>query len=111
MTATLAALVAAITVAFLVKVDAEAAAKREPVQVSICKAFGSHCYEALRVAWCESRWHPWARNGQYAGLFQVSEHWRRTVPGWGPTAAQQARHAYRVFRLTGSDWHHWACQP
>lgn len=107
---TRALLFALVTVAVWVAV-ADAKAKREPVQVTICRVFGPHCYEALRVSWCESRWHTWARNGSYLGLFQVSEHWRRTVPGWGPTPLQQARHAYRVFLKTGANWSHWECSP
>lgn len=66
--------------------------------------------QALRVARCEAgpRLSPWARNGRYLGIFQVSDHWRATVPGfaWNPWA--QSRHAYRVYRLTGG-WSHWEC--
>jgi hypothetical protein len=81
------------------------------VKRAICKAFGARCAEAIRVSWCESHWHTTARNGRYLGLFQVSDHWRRTVPGWGPTPLEQARHAHRVFVLTGSTWRHWECKP
>ena len=80
-------------------------------KVVICEVFGPHCKAALDVAWCESKWYVWAQNGQYKGLFQVSAHWRASVPGWGPGAWAQARHAYKVFRLTGSNWSHWECQP
>jgi hypothetical protein len=83
-------------------------ARAKPI---ICKVFGPHCADALNVSWCESRHYKWAVNGQYRGLFQVSEHWRRTVPGWAPGAWAQARHAYRVFKLTGSNWSHWQCRP
>jgi hypothetical protein len=67
--------------------------------------------KALSVAYCESGpnlW-PWARNHDYWGMFQVSGHWRATVPGWGWGPWHQARHAYRVYRITGSHWGHWSC--
>jgi hypothetical protein len=66
-------------------------------------------YQAVRVAKCESGWSltPRAHNGRYLGLFQVSDHWRRTVPGWGWNPWAQSLHAYRVWRLVG--WSHWAC--
>lgn len=65
--------------------------------------------EALAVAYCESGpnlW-PYARNGRYWGMFQVSDHWRATVPGWSWSPWAEARHAYRVWRLVG--WSHWEC--
>lgn len=85
---------------------------RDPtVGAAICAVFGSRCAEARRVAWCESRYYTGAANGQYLGLFQVSEHWRRKIAGFGPSAIAQSLHAYRVFRLTGSNWSHWECRP
>ena len=65
--------------------------------------------EAIQVARCESGpalW-PWARNRIYWGMFQVSDHWRATVPGWAWNPWAEARHAYRVWRLVG--WGHWEC--
>jgi hypothetical protein len=66
-------------------------------------------WQAFRVAKCESGWSitPRAHNGRYLGMFQVSDHWRRTVPGWGMNPWAQSAHAYRVWRLVG--WSHWAC--
>ena len=78
---------------------------------AICATFRSYCSQALAVARCESGLSIWARNGQYLGLFQVSARWRATVPGWGMNAWAQARHAYKVFKLTGSDWSPWTCRP
>ena len=66
-------------------------------------------YKALDVAYCESGanlW-PWATNGQYWGMLQVSGHWRASVPGWAWNPWAQARHGYRVWRLVG--WSHWEC--
>ena len=65
--------------------------------------------KALQVAYCESGpslW-PWATNGIYWGMLQVSDHWRATVPGWAWNPWAQARHGYRVWRLVG--WGHWSC--
>ena len=67
-------------------------------------------YQALRVAKCESGWSlaVYAGNGIYRGMFQVSPHWRATVPGWAWNPWAQSRHAYRIYRLTGG-WSHWSC--
>jgi hypothetical protein len=80
---------------------------------AIYAVFGSRGAEAVAVSRCETggTFNIYASNGQYKGLFQVSEHWRETVPGFAYTPLAQARHAYRVFRLTGSNWSHWACKP
>jgi hypothetical protein len=107
-------IVTMITVVLLVAVAAPALAHggyRERNSAIIHKVFGKHGDAAVRVARCESGLTIGATNGIYWGLFQVSDHWRRTVPGWGWNAWAQARHAYRVFRLTGSDWSHWECRP
>ena len=47
--------------------------------VAICKVFGSHCGEALRVSRCESGLRIDARNGEYLGLFQMGSKERRAV--------------------------------
>lgn len=85
---------------------------RDPVQ-AILAVFGPYGTQAVSVARCETggTFNVYARNGQYVGLFQVSDHWRQTVPGFGFTPLAQARHAYRVFRATGYSWRHWTCQP
>lgn len=91
-----------------------ASAKAEgsrPVPLVICDVFGErYCAEALEVAWCESRFHTTARNGQYRGIFQMGS-WERSTFGHGPTANEQARAAFRYFKKTGSDWSPWSCQP
>lgn len=66
--------------------------------------------KAVRVARCESTFRPWATNGQYWGMFQVSRAWRRDVRGFGPSAEQQARHALRVVLHRQGGWSHWECQ-
>ena len=114
----LAAIVAFVIVLFLAMGSAPAESKPSRIasmqaraKPIICQVFGRYCQQALRVSWCESRHYKWAVNGQYRGLFQVSAHWRSSVPGWAPGAWAQARHAYKVFRLTGSNWGHWTCRP
>lgn len=86
-------------------------AKNMTVKQTIVDVFGKrYGAQALRVAWCESRWNPRARNGQYQGLFQMGS-WERSRFGHGPTARAQARAAYRYFVVTGRDWSPWSCKP
>jgi hypothetical protein len=84
------------------------------VKVAIYKVFGPRIApQALRVAWCESRFQTTARNGQYLGLFQMGSHERRTF-GHGATALAQARAAYRYYRYSlrhnGDGWRPWSCR-
>jgi hypothetical protein len=64
--------------------------------------------EALRVAYCESGpnlW-PYARNGDYLGMFQEGSYARaRFGFSWSPWA--QARSAYRYWLDAG--WSPWSC--
>lgn len=76
----------------------------------VCLVFGSYCAQALRVAWCESRFDVWARNGQYRGLFQMGAVERATF-GDGIGAWAQSRAALRYFREAGYSWRPWTCQP
>ena len=78
------------------------------VRGAICSVFGAHCSEALRVAWCESRWNVHATNGQYWGLFQEGEYARARY-GFAWSAWAQARSAYRYFLDAG--WSPWTCRP
>lgn len=74
----------------------------------ICVVFRSSCADALRVAWCESRWHVGAANGQYRGLFQMG-HFARSRYGHGPDALTQALAAHAYYLDAG--WRPWACRP
>jgi len=76
----------------------------------ICYVFGAYCAQALRVAWCESRFDVWARNGQYLGLFQMGSYARARY-GHGNDPWAQSRAAYRYFVASGSDWSPWTCRP
>ena len=80
------------------------------VRTAICTTFRGYCSQALRVAWCESRYNVYARNGQYLGLFQMGSYARgRYGHSW--SAWGQARAAYRYFRDSGYSWGPWACKP
>jgi hypothetical protein len=65
---------------------------------------------ALRVGWCESRYHRKATNGQYRGVFQLSASWRGYFGiGSGYRARRNVRAAYRIW--AGQGWAPWECQP
>lgn len=102
----LVAFVAAVVIAIF---SAPAEAAHRPVPLVICDVFGRYCDQALRVAWCESRWSPRARNGQYLGIFQMGS-WERHRFGHGPDAYSQARAAWRYFKASGKDWSPWSCR-
>ena len=72
---------------------------------AICRVFHP-CAKALQVAWCESRFDVYARNGQYLGLFQMGEYARSTY-GHSWTALGQARAAHRYYMDAG--WSPWSC--
>lgn len=79
------------------------------VPLVICDVFGDrYCAEALRVSWCESRFHTTARNGQYLGLFQMGSSERRRY-GHGQSARAQSIAAHRYFVASGKDWSPWSC--
>ena len=72
--------------------------------------FGPYCGQALRVAYCESRFDVNARNGQYLGLFQMGSR-ERAIYGHGAGAWAQSRAALRYFRAAGYSWRPWTCKP
>ena len=65
--------------------------------------------EALRVAWCESHWYTWAKNGQYLGIFQMGSNERKLF-GHGNNAWDQAKAAYKYYVVSGRDWSPWSCR-
>jgi hypothetical protein len=81
-------------------------------QRAICHAFGRYCYQAIRVADCESggTFSVYASNGQYLGMFQMGES-ERYLYGHGNTPLEQAQAAYRYFAASGYDWSPWSCKP
>jgi hypothetical protein len=74
-------------------------------RAAICAVFVP-CEKALSVAWCESRFSIYARNGQYLGLFQFGEY-ARSAYGFGWTAYEQARAAHAYYMDAG--WAPWEC--
>lgn len=77
----------------------------------ICAVFGKYCSQALRVAWCESRYDVWATNGQYWGLFQMGSS-ERAKYGHAWNAWAESRAAYRYFKDTHYTWGPWQeCKP
>lgn len=73
---------------------------------------GSAAEQAIRVAWCESRWTTYDSNGQYKGAFQMGSG-ERAEYGVGAyaTAVEQVRSAYRMFVAAGRSWGRWQCRP
>jgi len=88
-------------------------ARPSPVVEAIRFVFGPYANQALRVAWCESRYSVWATNGQYVNVFQMGLSERRRY-GWhdaGSPAWMAATAAYRMFVASGYSWRSWTCQP
>src|SRR5262249_48616650 len=77
---------------------------------AIYAVFGAYAPQAMRVAWCESRYQTWAQNGQYLGMFQMGAR-ARALYGHGPDAWSQARAAWRYFVAAGHSWSPWTCRP
>ena len=100
----------AATRAAIAKQSAAAALRRHAStpEAVICRIFGEHCKEALAVARCESRLQPWARNGQYLGLFQMER-----ASGSSATANRPSSRPARVplLRRVRRDWSPWGCKP
>ena len=68
--------------------------------------FGVSYWQLRSVAWCESRHYPYAENGRYKGLFQLS--W--SPFGFSPfdPVASALSTAATVSR---EGWSQWACKP
>jgi hypothetical protein len=62
--------------------------------------------QALRVAYCESKYNREATNGQYLGVMQMGSSERRRF-GHGPDPWTQAEAAHRYYLLSG--WWPWEC--
>ena len=76
----------------------------------IRRVFGTAAPAAISVARCESGLRPTATNGQYHGLFQLSESWRGYFGiGEGYDAQQNTHAAYVIWKAQG--WQPWSCQP
>ena len=106
----LGALLVAAIVAVILATRGDAHQPPRSVKSAVCLTFGPYCAQALRVAWCESRWSVYARNGQYLGLFQMGSYARARF-GHSWTALGQAQAAYGYFRASGYRWTPWTCKP
>ena len=111
----LAGMVVLLLVVLAVVADADGRNSKARAQLAICQVFRGHCFEALKVASCETggTFDPRAvgDHGSSLGLFQINRaHWvwvnekRLFEPGYN------ARIAWRLSR-GGRDWHHWTCRP
>ena len=76
--------------------------------------FGNRSGEALRVASCESRYDPNARNGSYVGVFQIHHRthaWRIEKVGgkdlYDPLTNVRVAHSL----MTDKGWGPWTCSP
>lgn len=97
--------------ALLLAADARTAPPHQPSAVEAIRyVFGPYATQALRVAYCESRYSIWARNGQYIGLFQMGDY-ARSRYGHAWNAWAQAISAWRYFAASGYDWSPWSCKP
>lgn len=78
--------------------------------------------QAIRVAWCESRWTTTDITGQYVGVLQLGTS-ERAEYGLGAYASGdggvasgasivlQVRSGYRMFVAAGRSWARWQCRP
>ena len=71
--------------------------------------FPVHYRSARRVGYCESRFDPWARNGEYHGVFQLSAYYRRKYHVLDGHWWQGLRAAHAIYRAEG--WGPWECRP
>ncbi|MEM4723627.1 MAG: hypothetical protein QXP01_01285 [Candidatus Hadarchaeum sp.] len=76
--------------------------------------------DAMEVAWCESRWSPYAvgDSGRSLGMFQLWNGWYEwagySAEQYGDvvvSAATAAKVAERDMALGRGPWHQWSCKP
>jgi hypothetical protein len=99
-----------LVVALYVTWPIKAASGQSKIERIICGVFGPYCAQALRVAWCESRFETTAANGQYLGLFQMGAN-ARSRYGQGGDPWTQSESAFRYFADSGFSWGPWQCKP
>jgi len=90
-------------------------AQRPSVQHAIhlaSKAFGVDHAAMLRVARCESTFRPWARNGQYVGLFQAGNGFWRASPFSSFDRTDPYANALATAQVVAAQgWRQWECKP
>lgn len=70
--------------------------------------------KAVDVAWCESRHNPQARNGQFAGLFQIGRQWHegrasRLGFSWGQMYEASPNIIVAADLWAEQGWSPWSC--
>lgn len=111
------ALLAVTAIAHLTPTHASNASPYNPeVIASINATFGGYAPQALRVAYCESGYNPFAynRSSGASGVFQImpgtwagtSKHWFSPFSAWANVAA-----AHEIFARDGNSWREWVCRP
>jgi hypothetical protein len=101
-------LIAAVTSLIALSSTDAKASSYSRAREAVCFYFKDSCPKAMDVVRCETggTYSPYARNGQYLGIFQMGSAERarfgHSWEVWG-----QARAAYAYWRLAG--WRPWAC--
>jgi len=100
--------VLALVAAFVIIVTDAAASNYTRARAAVCYYFRSNCDFAMSVVRCETggTYSPYARNGQYWGIFQMGSRERaRYGHSWDVWGQARAAHAYYV----DAGWSRWAC--
>jgi hypothetical protein len=102
----------------LARLRAVAAAERRRVSEALTLAsvvYGVSRHELEQVAYCEARFQPTARNGQYLGLFQLGSGFRSRSPffsGAGLDPYSPYANAMAAARVVAKEgWRQWECRP
>ena len=113
-------LLTTLTIGLLLTTPATAHAGWTRTQLHVYQAirnvFPKRYVQARRVFWCESRYDPWAQNGQYVGVPQLSAAWRAYFLHFGLDTSGGHWHAqlvaaHLIFRGSHYTWRQWECQP
>lgn len=112
--------IAALATALLLIGAAPAEAELAPTQAKVVRiireVFPKRHAQAVRVGTCESHLWPWAVNGQYKGVFQLSYSWRSYFRRYGiRTGPRHVRGqiiaAHLIFAGSHYTWARWECKP
>ncbi len=113
---TIAVLLALLLTTFTHTPRAEASTLNTEVIASINVTFGAYAPQALRVAYCESGYNPFAynRSSGASGVFQIIPGtWRGTSRAWSSPFSTWANvaAAHEIFVRDGNSWREWTCKP
>ena len=111
----IAGMVILVLVVFAVVADADGRNSKARAQIAICQTFGAHCFDALKVAACETggTFDPRAvgDHGASLGLFQINRaHWGWVNEGGcsSPATTPGSPGGSPAAERTGA---HWTCRP